>query len=396
MKNQSILRRSGGAVIKLKNDKKWIVKLILLILGTFLFCYAAFYQVDYLMNGTFVDWFDRHFVQTETGYPPSLDTMYMTQHIDWSSLKAFCMFAFVIVTLFLVLVTAVTAYVYNRRKTRKTLSDLSQRIYRYMEKDLDIEDAFPPPYGEVGAQMEQVKFRVQKEEQRLLMESQRKNDLITYLAHDLKTPLTSVIGYLSLLEEAPDMPMEQKAKYTHIALEKAQRLEGLTEEFFEITQYNLQNIFLEKEKLDLSYMLMQMAEEFYPILSAHGNQAQLQVGENLELYADPERLARVFHNILKNAVAYSDPGTPVKIQAFQEQGQMVILFENQGKDIPKEKLDRIFEKFFRLDGSRRSHTGGAGLGLAIAKEIVELHGGTIAAKSENHRVSFTVKLPLSS
>jgi two-component system sensor histidine kinase VanS len=75
---------------------------------------------------------------------------------------------------------------------------------------------------------------------------------------------------------------------------------------------------------------------------------------------------------------------------------MVILFENQGKDIPKEKLDRIFEKFFRLDGSRRSHTGGAGLGLAIAKEIVELHGGTIAAKSENHRVSFTVKLPLSS
>ena len=184
MKNQSILRRSGGAVIKLKNDKKWIVKLILLILGTFLFCYAAFYQVDYLINGIFVDWFDRHFVQTETGYPPSLDTMYMTQHIDWSSLKAFCMFAFVIVTLFLVLVTAVTAYVYNRRKTRKTLSDLSQRIYRYMEKDLDIEDAFPSPYGEVGAQMEQVKFRVQKEEQRLLMESQRKNDLITYLAHE--------------------------------------------------------------------------------------------------------------------------------------------------------------------------------------------------------------------
>lgn len=394
MKNQSISRRSGGVVIKLKTKRKGILTLTLLVLGTLVLCTAIYFQVDYLMNGAFVDWFESHFVQTESGYPPSLDTMYMTQQIDWYGLKAFCMVIFVIAMLFLVLTAAATASIYNRIKTRKTLSDLSQRIYRYMNKELDMEEVFPAPYTEVGAQMVQIKSHIQKEEQRSLMESQRKNDLITYLAHDLKTPLTSVMGYLNLLEEAPDMPIEQKAKYTHIALEKAQRLEGLIEEFFDITQYNLQNIFLEKEKLDLSYMLVQMAEEFYPILSTHGNQIQLQIKENLELDADPERLARVFNNILKNAVAYSDPGTPIKIQAFQEKEQVVIIFENQGKDIPKEKLDRIFEKFFRMDNSRRSHTGGAGLGLAIAKEIVGLHGGTIEAASEDHRITFTVRLPI--
>ena len=90
------------------------------------------------------------------------------------------------------------------------------------------------------------------------MRPRRRIDLVTYLAHDLKTPLTSVIGYLSLLDEAPDMPPEQKAKYTHIALDKANRLERLVNEFFEITRYNLQQIKLEKERIDLYYMLVQM------------------------------------------------------------------------------------------------------------------------------------------
>ena len=221
-----------------------------------------------------------------------------------------------------------------------------------------------------------------RKEESLKQEAQRKNDLITYLAHDLKTPLTSVIGYLTLLDEAPDMPEAQKEKYTHIALEKAQRLEGLIEEFFEITQYNLQNIFLEKEDLDLSYMLMQMAEEFYPVLAAHGNEVKLEIEEDIHLHADPDRLARVFNNILKNAVAYSYPNTPITIQASRNKDKVLL------------SLESIFEKFFRLDSSRRTNTGGAGLGLAIAKEIVELHGGSISARSQDEKVIFTVELPV--
>ena len=223
---------------------------------------------------------------------------------------------------------------------------------------------------------------------------ERKNNLVMYLAHDIRTPLTSVIGYLSLLEEAPDMPTEQKAKYVHITLEKANRLEQLLNEFFEITRYNIQQIVLEKEKIDLYYMLLQMIEEFYPLLNRKGNRAVLHSDENVTVYGDPVKLARVFNNILKNAVAYSYENTQIDI--FVEElpaGQIVVRFQNGGKTIPKEKLLSIFEKFYRMDESRTSNTGGAGLGLAIAKEIVTLHGGKIYAESDKEKVVFVVELP---
>ena len=164
------------------------------------------------------------------------------------------------------------------------------------------------------------------------------------------------------------MPMEQKAKYVHITLEKANRLERLINEFFEITRYNIQQIVLEKEKIDLYYMLLQMMEEFYPLLSQKGNQVELHGDENVTVFGDPIKLARVFNNILKNAVAYSYDNT--KIHIFLEEitpRQVVIKFQNQGRTIPKEKLSSIFEKFYRMDEARTSNTGGAGLGLAIAK-----------------------------
>ena len=319
---------------------------------------------------------------------------WFVKEINWYKLKAFLMVFFTFFVFILVLAGAVLLYFYGKRKTRKVVEELDIKIHNYMTKDLDMEEVFPAPYTEVGARMLQIKTGMVQKEESLKQESQRKNDLITYLAHDLKTPLTSVMGYLSLLDEAPDMPEVQKKKYTHIALEKAERLEGLIEEFFEITQYNLQNIFLEKEDLDLSYMLMQMTEEFYPVLAAHGNEIKLEIEDDLHLYADPDRLARVFNNILKNAVAYSYPNTPITVRAYRNKGKILLSFENHGKNIPKEKLDSIFEKFFRLDSSRRTNTGGAGLGLAIAKEIVELHGGRISAISQEEKVTFTVELPV--
>ena len=189
------------------------------------------------------------------------------------------------------------------------------------------------------------------------------------------------------------MPAAQKAKYVHITLEKACRLETLVNEFFEITRYNLQEITLEKEKIDLYYMLAQLTDEFYPILSAHGNRAVLHADENLTLCGDPIKLARVFNNILKNAVAYSDPDTEILIDAKSAGGAVTITFQNHGRTIPPQKLDVIFEKFYRLDEARTTNSGGAGLGLAIAKEIVTLHGGRITAASENEVTTFTVTLP---
>lgn len=247
----------------------------------------------------------------------------------------------------------------------------------------------------VEKKLNTVRQTLEKRAMEAKLAEQRKNDLVMYLAHDIRTPLTSVIGYLSLLDEAPDMPAEQKAKYVRVTLDKAGRLEKLMNEFFEITRYNLQQIQVEKEPIDLYYLLLQMIDELYPILTSNGNTAILDADENLSIYGDPAKLARVFNNILKNAAAYSYPNTEIVITAEAQEDVLVISFANQGKTISAEKLSALFERFFRLDEARVSDTGGAGLGLAIAKEIITLHGGTITAQSQNDTIIFTICLPLS-
>ncbi|AXO93220.1 sensor histidine kinase [Bacillus anthracis] len=238
-----------------------------------------------------------------------------------------------------------------------------------------------------------LKRTLEKREHDAKLAEQRKNEVVMYLAHDIKTPLTSVIGYLILLDEAPDMPREQKAKYVHITLDKAYRLEQLIDEFFEITRYNLQTITLTKKHIDLYYMLVQMTDEFYPQLAAKGKQVVLHASEDLTVFGDADKLARVFNNILKNATAYSKDDSVIDITANLSEDVVSIVFENDG-NIPKDKLATIFEQFYRLDDARSSDTGGAGLGLAIAKEIIVQHGGQIYAESNDNSTIFTVELPV--
>lgn len=275
----------------------------------------------------------------------------------------------------------------------KYFDEVSSGMDRLLE---DSEDriSLSPEMDFMESRLNTIKDKLKRQKKAAQEAEQRKNDLVVYLAHDIRTPLTSVIGYLSLLDEAPDMPMEQRAKYTHITLDKAYRLEKQINEFFEITRYNLQQIKLEKETIDLYYMLVQMTDEFYPILSEKGNTTVLYADENLTVYGDPVKLARVFNNILKNAAAYSYPNTEIVISAEEIEGYIKIVFQNQGNTIPPDKLAAIFEKFYRLDEARTSDTGGSGLGLSIAKEIVTLHGGTIVAQSKDNTVTFTVSLPV--
>lgn len=394
MKNQNTLKQYGGVVTKLKT-KHHLLRIILVVLGiTGFFAYLFYLFMDYGVNGFFRDWFAETFIMTQGVYDESRQATVFYDQVDWYALKSFLLFFLIIAVIFVVLLVLISMYVYGRIKEAKTISALNDMIQNYRKHDLEMEIAFPKNCREIGAQMLQIKTDMQRQEQILKEESQRKSDLITYLAHDLKTPLTSVMGYLSLLDEASDMPEAQKEKYIHVALTKAERLENLIAQFFEITQFNLHNMVLEKEHLDLAYMLMQMTEEFYPVLSAHGNTVDLQVDEALAIYGDGDKLARVFNNILKNAVAYSYENSVIVIRGYFEQGMAVISFENHGRTIPKQKLDLIFEKFFRLDEARRSNTGGAGLGLAIAREIVELHKGSISAKSQEEKTTFQVTLPV--
>lgn len=234
---------------------------------------------------------------------------------------------------------------------------------------------------DLEGQLNAVRERALRDARAAREAEQRKNDLVVYLAHDLKTPLTSVIGYLTLLRDEPQLSPELRSRYTGIALEKAERLEDLINEFFDITRFSLTHLELEKQPTDLTRMLEQVASEFAPQFAEKDLRCELELPPRLAYDCDPDKLARVFDNLLRNAFHYSFPGSTVRITGQQEADTVVLTFTNEGRTIPAEKLERIFDQFFRLDSSRATRTGGAGLGLAIAKEILALHGGTIRAAS---------------
>ena len=252
----------------------------------------------------------------------------------------------------------------------------------------------PPEIVEVEKKLNHFKTEAIKNERLARENEQKKDELIVYLAHDIKTPLTSMIGYLSLLSEIKDMPQEQRNRYIDIALDKSYRLEDLINELFDVARFNSEKIVLEKEEINLNLMLEQIADDFYPTLKEMNKKINFTSDEKTILYADPDKLSRVFNNLIKNAVNYSKENTDIDISILNKENQATVKITNKGKQIPKEKLDKIFEKFYRLDSSRTSKTGGSGLGLAIAKEIVELHGGRIYAESDMKETTFSVILPI--
>lgn len=252
----------------------------------------------------------------------------------------------------------------------------------------------PPEMVEVEKKLNHFKTEAIKNERLARENEQKKDELIVYLVHDIKTPLTSMIGYLSLLSEIKDMPQEQRNRYIDIALDKSYRLEDLINELFDVARFNSEKIVLEKEEINLNLMLEQIADDFYPTLKEMNKKINFTSDEKTILYADPDKLSRVFNNLIKNAVNYSKENTDIDISILNKENQATVKITNKGKQIPKEKLDKIFEKFYRLDSSRTSKTGGSGLGLAIAKEIVELHGGRIYAESDMKETTFSVILPI--
>ena len=281
------------------------------------------------------------------------------------------------------LYSIITLSLFN--KTYQSLDAISKESAEFM--------SFPKSYSDIEIKLRDMRLDVIGSKQAAAIAESKKNDLVMYLAHDLKTPLTSVIGYLTLLEECPELTTTQKAKYVNIALDKAYRLEQLINEFFEITRFDINSVTLERNRIDLNMMIAQITDEFYPMLAEKNLTVDIDIIEHIVMYADSDKIARVFDNLLKNAVNYSYENTMIRIGARIRRDKVIIKFRNKSDLITPEKLERLFEKFYRADSSRATATGGSGLGLAIAKQITELHGGTIKASSTSDYTDFTVILP---
>ena len=353
---------------------------------------VVYFIADKFADGVLADWLSRRFAYETTEQDG--DVVRIVQWIRWGAVKAHITNVLFVLVLLGSWIGIVVHDVVRQRTRRKHARELASCLQRYLLEEDPLPAELPPDDAEVFSKIADARLKMDREKTLLREESQRKNDLVTYLAHDLKTPLTSVIGYLTLLRDAPDMPAAQRAKYTGIALKKAQRLEDLTAEMFEITRFNLSAVELSPEDVNLSRMLEQLASEFLPLLAEKHLRIETAIAPEVRCFCDVEKTERIFDNLLRNAVNYSHPDAAITLRLTAEGETVRVVTENRCRTIPPEKLERIFERFYRLDAARGSDTGGSGLGLAIARQLTEAQGGTITAESENGTVHFTVTLPV--
>ena len=249
---------------------------------------------------------------------------------------------------------------------------------------------------ELSKLAENINYMASETESRI--ESERnaektKNELITNVSHDLRTPLTSIMGYIGLLRLGKYENEAQQQEYLDIAYNKSERLKILIEDLFEYTKLSNDGIRLYKNNIVLNEFLDQVIEELVPAAEENSITLERHIpNEKIYAFVDADKMQRVFENLIVNAVKYSYKPSNVKIVLLKDENNVKIIVENKGDNIPKEELPRLFDRFYRTDKARPSHTGSSGLGLAIAKSIVELHGGRIFAECTDNTISFTVCL----
>lgn len=362
--------------------RQFRIKILFLTIAMLLTAVIAIYLIySFILHGNFANWtialFQKTFrMEYEAAY--SFYQQTFRNHMD------------LVILVSVVLVFGLVFHVYLGWFTRYFIQINRGMDVLVQEKAMEV--SLPAELYSIERKMNAAKHTIEQQKQDMFIAEQRKNDLVMYLAHDLKTPLASVVSYISLLRDQGQIPEELREKYLSISLDKAQHLEDLINEFFEIAKFSLSDVTLQYSRINLTRLLEQLIYEFQPALDEKSLECRLCITEDVLLKCDAGKIQRVFENLLRNAVAYSFQGTEIRILAECREDSLMIRFENHGNTIPEEKLERIFEQFYRLDAGRSA--GGAGLGLAIARQIITLHGGTITARSEDELTTFLITLPV--
>ncbi|WP_339292569.1 ATP-binding protein [Paenibacillus sp. FSL W8-0187] len=258
--------------------------------------------------------------------------------------------------------------------------------------DTDIPVQSGSQLGEVAESINQMSRQLHQSILEERNAEKTKNDLITGVSHDLRTPLTSILGFLEVIEEDRYQDEVELRYYVNIAYEKAQNLKKLIDDLFEYTRIN-NGLPLDIQKIDMAQFIRQLIEEFVPALEKSGMECKLVAEEGLIIQADGAQLVRAYENLITNAIRYGDSGKKIDIAVRSDGNQVSISFTNYGDPIPERDLPFIFDRFYRVETSRSKQTGGTGLGLAITKSIVEIQGGEIRVRSDRQRTTFETRFP---
>ncbi|MGG4341997.1 sensor histidine kinase [Paenibacillus lautus] len=258
--------------------------------------------------------------------------------------------------------------------------------------DTDIPVQSGSQLGEVAESINQMSRQLHQSILEERNAEKTKNDLITGVSHDLRTPLTSILGFLEVIEEDRYQDEVELRYYVNIAYEKAQNLKKLIDDLFEYTRIN-NGLPLDIREIDMAQFIRQLIEEFVPALEKSGMECKLAAEEGLVIRADGAQLVRAYENLITNAIRYGDSGNRIDIAVRSDGNQVSISFTNYGDPIPERDLPFIFDRFYRVETSRSKQTGGTGLGLAITKSIVEIQGGEIRVRSDQQRTTFETRFP---
>ena len=286
------------------------------------------------------------------GLRPSVRTMILTA----AALLSFCL-----------------TFYFLMRETIRYIGKILEKVKEISAGDFDhpIEVKGNDEFSVMAENLNTMQQNIKEIMERERIAEHTKNDLVSSVAHDLRTPLTSIIGYLGWVRTRTDLDEETRNHYIDIAYQKALRLEQLTNELFGFVKLEHKEMQLHLGKLDLVQLMEQMLDEMTPSF-----------------------VKNELGNLLNNAVKYGKEGKQVRVSMEKEGEYVVTRVINYGRIIPKQELDHIFQKFYRTEQSRSRDTGGTGLGLAIVQQIAELHHGQVRVKSDLQGTVFEVELPV--
>ncbi|MDF2588718.1 MAG: two-component sensor histidine kinase [Anaerocolumna sp.] len=304
--------------------------------------------------------------------------------------------AVIIITAIIIgLVLFTTYFLLLTKKFASYLEDIAEGITKIAAGNFDTriyiknEDEFAFIASKLNTMADDIKQLIENDRK----SEYTKNELITSVAHDLRTPLTSIIGYLELVSDQNKLNSDTRQRYIEIAYNKSKRLEKLIEDLFAYTKFSFGEVTMDFSEIDMVKFINQLVDEFYPSFQESGLEYDFSTNlHSVHVVADGNLLARAFANLISNAIKYGKDGKSVNIKLGKENGKVIVSVTNYGRLIPEKDLLNIFERFFRVEGSRSSETGGTGLGLAIAKSIIVMHGGTIGVKSDFDGTVFEVVL----
>lgn len=313
--------------------------------------------------------------------------VFFLKHVGVFSLLLFMVLILMMIGFFLLLTRSKIMYLEGIIKTLDKIAN--------GDLEIDIPVKSSDELGELAATVNSMAYKLKMLIEREKQWEKTKNELITNVSHDLRTPLTSILGYMELIANIKYADEESMKRYAGVALAKCKELNALIDNLFEYSKLTNAEIKINKVKINLGGLLEQVMLGFIPALEeAEMEYRMLFINEKISIHADPLLLVRVFENLINNAINYGKEGKRLDVELNKENNTAVVRIINYGGPVSDNDLPFIFERFYKADKSRFGKGSGAGLGLSIVKSIIEMHEGTVTASSLDNRTVFEVRIKI--